>query len=532
MFGKKVLPLRKELLGNLVYDYLMCNEKVRGYYSFFPDKNGFENALKSIGKFSFNRDLLMSELLQQSKLVSNTSSATTENIKKLSSGTVYTVTTGHQLCLFTGPSYFVYKIFSAINLCEKLKSEFPENDFVPVYWMASEDHDFAEVNNFSLFGKKITWESEQAGAVGEFNSTSVADCVDEFRNILGNSEYAPELIILFEQSYLKHTNMAESTRYLVNELFGKYGLVIADGNSKNLKKSFAAFFEKDIFEGFSEKPVNETIECLKKDSYSIQVNPRAVNCFYMDKNVRARIEAEGNNYRIVGTDKIFTPQELKSVIQNETEKISPNVVLRPCYQQFILPNLAYVGGPGELAYWLEYKSMMEAYGLFYPVLSPRKFITIIDKNSINKLEKLKMEKEMIFENADELIKIYLEKSNQSFNVQEYKKNITDLFKNLSDEVAKIDKSLVAATESEKQRNLNSLENLEQKANRAVKAKMETEVNQIRAIKLKYFPDGIPQERVENFSAYYAKWGKDFLNVLKQNLTYDLKNNTVDIIFEN
>lgn len=532
MLSKKDLELKKELLNPLVFDYLSERKELFDLYDFFPDKEGFRNAIEAIQLEKYERALLVEVLAEQSRRVKNTSASTEKNIQLLSKENSFTVTTGHQLCLFTGPLYFIYKIFSVINLCEKLKQEFPDQHFVPVYWMASEDHDFEEVNHFNLFGKRIEWNSSDKGAVGNFRTGNLVEIKTKLKEILGEGPNSDFLTHLFENAYLKHDDLASATQFLVNELFGKYGLVVVDGNSKKLKQLFIPYLEKDVFENIPYNKVNSSIGKLKQLGYDAQVNPREINCFYMESGVRARIEKEGENYNVVGTDKKFTKTELQQFIKSSPEKISPNVVLRPCYQQFILPNVAYVGGPGELAYWLEYKEMFDELDLFFPVLTPRRTLTIIDNNTLSKIKKLGFSMENVFENEEGLVKLYIEKSDNSFDLNEHKKAIEDLFRKISEETGKIDKTLNAAVEAEKQKNLNSISNLEQKTIRAIKAKLDTEVNQIKSIKAKLFPNGVPQERVENFSTYYNKWGVDFMSSLKENITYDLEKNKNIVIEEN
>src|SRR5690606_31940934 len=169
---------------------------------------------------------------KQSESVKNTSEFSIKNIELLKSEKTFTVTTGHQLCLFTGPSYFIYKIISTINLAEELKKEFPVYDFVPVYWAASEDHDFEEINHFHLFGKKLEWKSEQSGAVGNFKTKKLETLLPALEEALGKSKNSDYLISLFKNAYLQHQNLADATRFIVNELFGEYGLVTIDGNDK------------------------------------------------------------------------------------------------------------------------------------------------------------------------------------------------------------------------------------------------------------------------------------------------------------
>ncbi|HWY10752.1 MAG TPA: bacillithiol biosynthesis cysteine-adding enzyme BshC [Bacteroidia bacterium] len=532
MLSKQILPLKKELLNLLLYDYLSQKKELIGLYNFFPDKNGFKNAIDLIRKNKYNREVLVTELTEQNKEVKNTSVLADKNTQLLLKENTFTVTTGHQLCLFTGPLYFVYKIFSTINLCEKLKEEFPENNFVPVYWMATEDHDFAEVNHFNVYGKQLEWKSEQKGAVGDFTTEGLTELQTSLKEILGNAPNVGNLISLFENAYIKHENLADATRFLVNELFGAYGLVVVDGNSKKLKETFTSVFEKDIFENVPHKKVIETISNLKDLKYESQVNPREINCFYLENNSRARIEKQGEGYSIVGTDKNFSKAELQTLIKTNPEKISPNVVLRPCYQQFILPNLVYVGGPGELAYWLEYRGMFDELGLFYPVLTPRHSITVIDSNTKQKISKLGLAVDDFSETEDVLIKKYLNKNNETKELNNYRAEIEKLYGKLNEEASVIDKTLSAAIEAEKQKALNSLANIEQKLNKAIKQRSETELNQIRSVKSKLFPENTQQERFDNFSTFYSKWGKDFLDFLKSNLKYDLVSFNRTVIEEN
>lgn len=532
MLSRQDIELKRELLNPLVFDYLSGKKELTTFYDFFPDKNGFKDALSAIQKVNYNRTLLVEVLKEQSIRVKNSSAESLKNIGLILNEHTVTITTGHQLCLFTGPLYFVYKIFSVIALCEKLKTEFPERNFVPVYWMASEDHDFEEVNHFTVYGKKIEWNSTEKGAVGDFKTNTLSEAREKMKEILGSGIHAESLLNLFDKTYLNHSDLSSATQFLVNELFGKYGIVVLDGNSKKLKESFVPYFQKDVFENVPDQTVSASVEKLRQLKYEAQVNPREINCFYMEKGLRARIEKAGDVYQAVGTNLRWSQEELQWLIKSNPEKISPNVVLRPCYQQFILPNLAYVGGPGELAYWMEYKAMFKELNLFFPVLTPRKSVIIIENNTLSKIKKLGFNMENVFESEESLVKLYIEKSNNSFNLEEHKRSIEDLFRKISEETGKIDKSLTASVEAEKQKNLNSIAALEQKTIRAIKAKLDTEVNQIKSVKAKLFPDGIPQERIENFSTYSNKWGVEFMSSLKESIRYDLEKNRNVIIEEN
>src|SRR5690606_7833848 len=339
--------------SEIVIDYLTQSEKIKPFYRHFPTLGNFKLQVEEKQNFSSeNRKILTQALLQQYEgLV--ISEATQKNIDLLNEKQTFTITTGHQLSLFTGHLYFVYKIISVIKLCGQLKKEYPESDLVPVYWMATEDHDFEEINHFLFHEKKIVWNKSLSGAVGEFDTQGLEEVFKVLSIELGISANAQYLKNLFEKAYLKHQNLADATRFLVNELFSDYGLVIIDGNDKNLKKVFAPFIKEELFNQTSFNKVSET---LNNFPYPAQVNPREINLFYLDKNLRERIIKENDTYLINNTNLKFSETELLDILQSHPEKFSPNVIMRPLYQEVILPNLCYVGGGGELAYWLELKA--------------------------------------------------------------------------------------------------------------------------------------------------------------------------------
>jgi len=234
------IPFKKTgYFSKIIYDYLDKKTKLSEFYGNFPDLEGFKNQIE-LKKSSFqtqSRNLLVDVLKRQFE---NTaiSDKTLQNIELLSSENTFTITTGHQLNIFTGPLYFLYKIITTINLTKVLKKEFPNQNFVPVYWMATEDHDFDEINFFNLKNTKIAWNRKSSGAVGRLNTEGFDVVFDEFSKRIGTANDANYLKELFQKSYLEHSNLKDATRYLVNELFGEYGLIIIDGDEVQLKQQF------------------------------------------------------------------------------------------------------------------------------------------------------------------------------------------------------------------------------------------------------------------------------------------------------
>src|ERR1019366_3566764 len=302
---------------------------------------------------------------------------------------------------------FIYKIIPTFNLAQILKKKYPEYNFVPVYWMASEDHDFEEIKNINLYGKKIIWDNPEAkGAVGKLKVATLNLMLDELKQILGDSENAKELIQLFSDAYLQQNNLTDATRYLVNHLFSDYGLVILDGDDVSLKSEFSEIIKDDILNNTNYKLVNQTISKLNKIGFKAQVNPREINFFYMIDNVRERIIFDSSKFKVQSLGIAFSKEEILAELKNHPERFSPNVVTRPIYQQMILPNLAYVGGPGEIAYWLEYKAMFDFHKVNLPVLIPRNFVMLIDEKYNQQIKKLGFALMDIFKDTEILIKEY------------------------------------------------------------------------------------------------------------------------------
>jgi bacillithiol biosynthesis cysteine-adding enzyme BshC len=519
--------------SKLFLDYINGDPVLRKLYAYEPKIESFQQVIDDKSKENTNRSLLVTVLMEQYSTVEACDLQKT-NIELLLNKNTFTVCTGHQLCLFTGPLYFIYKIISTINLTETLKKNYPEYNFVPVYWMASEDHDFAEIQSINLFGKKISWNIDAKGAVGKLKTDSLNLVIDELKQILGESENSKELIQLFTDAYLKNSNLSDATRYMVHKLFSDYGLVILDGNDSRLKNEFSEIIKDDIINNTNYKLVNETISELEKAGFKAQVNPREINCFYMIDNIRERIEhihntalEEGrrDEFNVVNTSITFTKDQLLNELTDHPERFSPNVVLRPVYQQKILPNLAYIGGPGELAYWLEYKRMFDHHNINFPVLIPRNFALLTDEKTNQQIQKLGFIINELFKDVDVLIKEFVNKNaNSELSLKEQEEKITNVFAEVSQKAMAVDVTLKGSVEAELQKALNAIKNIESKLVRSEKQKQETSIKQIKKVKEKFFPEGALQERYENMAPYYLRSGKQLIADLKEQfdpLDYEL-----------
>ncbi|MEJ7778469.1 MAG: bacillithiol biosynthesis cysteine-adding enzyme BshC [Daejeonella sp.] len=496
--------------------YLGSDPALDPFRSFSPDMEGFRKLLH-VKKNHSNRGALTRVLHEQYSQVPEPRSLVLENIDLLNQQSTFTVTTGHQLNIFTGPLYFIFKIVSTINLARELKANFPEKNFVPVYWMATEDHDFAEINHTYIAGKKITWDRNAEGATGRLDTKNIEQALKEYTATLGISEYAEDLKKIIVSAYIGNGNLTAATRELVNSLFGQYGLVILDADHPKLKQEFSAIIRDDIMHQNSCKHVTATNKKLDEMGIETQVNPREINFFYLKDGLRERIVLEGNGYHILNTEIRFTPEELEKEINQYPERFSPNVIMRPLYQEVILPNIAYVGGAAEIIYWLQLKANFDFYGIDFPVLILRNSALFTPDNLESKLSRLNLEFKDLFKGAEEIKKEWvLNHSNHVLNLSNEWKELGDIFEKIKLRTSKIDPTLSASTEAVKARLQKALKSLESKLIKAEKRNFSDAMSQIDSIKTKLFPRGGLQERTENFGLFYVKNGRQFIEALIKN----------------
>lgn len=507
--------------SSLICDYLDEKEDLDSFYSRFPKIENFKAQIDEKQK-AYNKDnrsdLVKALMLQYEDL--SISSMTLTNIDLLKEGTTFTVTTGHQLNLFTGPLYFFYKIISTINLCKALKIAYPTYNFVPIYWMATEDHDFEEINFFNFKGKKIQWNRTATGAVGELDLGGLEHVFNVFSAQLGNSENAKSLKKLFEQAYLEHDNLTDASRFLVNKLFSIYGLVILDGNDPILKKIYAPYAEEELLQQTSFEKVSKTNEKINAlpSNYKIQVNPREINLFYINDNIRERILETNGNYGVVDTDIRWTKEDLLVEVKEHPERFSPNVILRPLYQEIILPNLCYIGGGGELAYWLQLKSNFESQNVTFPILLLRNSVLLITEKQKEKLEKLQISVADLFLDQDDLMtKVTKLISDIKIDFTPQKEYLEKQFEDLYKLAAQTDKSFKGAVAAQEVKQIKGLDNLEKRLLKAQKRKLDDVLQRVRELQDELFPSQSLQERHMNFSEFYLEYGETIIQNLVDHL---------------
>ncbi|MBO0932873.1 bacillithiol biosynthesis cysteine-adding enzyme BshC [Fibrella aquatilis] len=496
------------------------NPQLRPFYSDYPTIDAFAGQIQKKAFSDVNRAILVDALERQYAHLATETDVPLPDLAQLRNSRTFTVTTGHQLNLCTGPLYVVYKLITTINLARKLAEKYPDYHFVPVYWMASEDHDFAEINHFRLFGKTHTWHTEQRGAVGRMDPRELASLFDQI----------PEKLALFERAYLTHSTLADAARYYMHSLFGADGLVCIDADDPALKQVFAPIMQDELLQQHTSTLVNATTERLNELGYKTPISPRDINLFYLTGSgtdgLRERIvRTDAGMYEVNGTKLRFSETEILSELASHPERFSPNVVMRPLYQEVILPNLAYIGGPSEVPYWLQLKGEFDYYGIAFPLLMPRNFALYVPKVTAQRVAKLGLDTTDMFQDVVTLKRDYVEHHTEHcLTFDEENTSVNRALETILVKAQLVDTTLEKAVLAETKRFANAVARLEKKMRRAEERNQEIGVRQLLAVKEELFPGGTPQERTDNFLTFFLN-DRQFIQKLLHNFdpfTYQMQ----------
>ena len=516
------LPYRQTgAFSRIVSDYIDQSDTLTPFIAHPPTIAGIVKAIEARKQFATNRDILVGELKKQYASI-EMADAVQKNIEVLLSPDTFTITTAHQNNIFTGPLYFIYKILHAIKLADQLKTVLPQYKFVPVYYIGSEDADLDELNHINLDGGKIVWNTKQKGAVGRMKiDKDFLKLIDAIEGQLAVLPYGEDAIELVKRSYRLGEDIQTATFKIVNALFAKNGLIVLLPDNAALKGQMQKIFEDDLLNQAASGIVEETSLKLG-ELYKVQAHPRDINLFYLEGDIRERIEVRGTGYGVLNTNISFSKEELLAELQDHPEHFSPNVILRGLYQETILPNIAFIGGGGELAYWLELKDLFVHYNVPYPVQILRNSFLIVEKKWGDKIKKLGFEIEDFFLSDQELInRLVTKNTDKEIRLNGTLSETEQLYEAIKKQAASIDTTLEKHVDSLKTTTLHRLKELEKKMLRAEKRKFSDHQRQIQAIKTKLFPKNGLQERYDNMLWYYAKWGSSFVQDLyKQSLTLE------------
>ena len=500
--------------SRIVLDYLNADNKLEPYYRVSPDLDGCIK-IAAERQFSAESRQVLTEVLTGQYDGLAKSEMLEKNLSALEDSNTFTVTTGHQLNLFTGPLFFIYKIAGCINLANQLNKADAGKHYVPIYWMASEDHDFEEINHTWVRGNRLAWDNKSGGPVGEMSPAHVEPVIKELEGILGDRDEAKALVDLFRKSY-SQSSLAAAIRFLVNELFGSHGVVVLDANDARLKRLAENVFRDELSTQSAHRIISETNKGLG-ENYEVAINPRDLNLFVISENSRKRLTVDGGEIQEVDGDTSYPPDAVDQLLGDDIGKLSPNVVLRPVYQECILPNVAYIGGGAEVGYWLQLKELFAHHGVSYPALFLRNSVKLLGAGDVKKMSKLDLSAQDLFHSLDELKKKFVLSHGENIGLEDSYAKQESLFEQIAEVAVGIDPTMKGKVDAEKTRSLKGLKDLENALIKAEKRKQSTSMEQLERLYNRVWPDSVLQERHDNFSAWYLEAGPSFLDELIEHL---------------
>ena len=521
--------------SKLFCDYVNDFEKVGQYYSGnFHSRENIFGKIPEI-KNRYQHRSLVAEVLKEQNKAFGSSERSMENIKYFEEETTFAVVTGQQVGILGGPLYTVYKTITAIKLAQELTTQFPQFKFIPIFWLEGEDHDFNEINVIKLLNAENTHVQVEylihgkplernIGAAGEIIFDDyLIKFLKETEEILANSEFKKPLFDSIRSFYRPGISFNTAFALIMNKLFGDSGIVFISANDKRLKHILAPVFQREIQEypHISQIIIERSAEL--EVSYHAQIKTKALNLFLFHKGGRFHIEPREEGFSLKGVRQHLTKEELLHIAAETPELLSPNVALRPICQDTILPTVAYVGGPAEIAYFAQLQPVYKHFGLTMPIIYPRATATIGEAKVGRILEKYEVDIIDFFDSYDHVSKHVIETISE-VDIEELFNNSATRIKDLINEMRfglnYIDPTLQSPLDTTHEKMAAHLAALKAKVMAAQQIKHETALRQLQKVTHLIYPNGNFQERELNIIYFMNKYGLAFVKWLTDELDYD------------
>ena len=518
---------------NLFLDYLYDFENVSSFYKHnFRNRENYMNIFKEISSSDKAPREKLVHLINEQYSGFSLSNKTEQNIKLLENEKTLAVVTGQQLGMLGGPMYTFYKIFTAIKLAKHLSERYDDYNFVPVFWLESDDHDVEEVSSIKIindnnnivtvkYGDKSEDEESNTGSVGYIKfDESINTFFESLGSNLRTTEFKEEIVNNLRSFYKEGTSFKEAFKKLIYSIFDRYGLIIFDPQGAGVKSLLKPIFKKEISDFRTHTQELVHVSAKLEEVYHAQVKIRPINLFFSTDDGRYLIEPGDNIFKLKRKRIRFTYEEIMNLIEEQPEKFSPNVLLRPICQDYILPTAFYVGGPSEIAYFAQVMPLYGIYNIAAPVIYPRSSLTVMEKNVSSLLEKYNLNIHDVFINTNKLKDKVLSDISENSLDDIFEKTKTDIalaMDLLKEKLFEFDKTVSDSSTKYRQKIISYVDELRTKANDAQKKKYESTLRQLDKLSAALYPNNNLQEREINFIYFAHKYGLNIIDKFYEEL---------------
>lgn len=473
-----------------------------------PDLAYLQSQIEIKTKSYRNRTLLINILRRQ--YASFDSVWVDSLLMPLASDRCFAITCAHQATLLGGPLYWWYKIAHTVALAREATRLFPDYQFVPLYYCGSEDHDFEEISSVNLFGKRIAWKSNQEGPVGRMSVEGLQSVISEIKSLFMNDPDGILRVDEIEKILINSTDYISFYRNLVHYFFKGTPLIFFNPDDEQAKSAFAEYAVREIQDQMIFHQSQKSVSVLSSMGYQPQAHIRVLNQFYIREHYRKGIYSDGHRFHTKDLKYQWSPEEIKEEIFAHPARFSPNVVMRPLYQELLLPTVIFVGGGAEMAYWLQLKSVFDAQGMPYPILWRRFSAIIFTSGMLDKLTKLGIQWDKSCLKIHLLQQYYLEGHSSILQrVQTTQDQLKELLKEHHDQAGNFSQSFQQSLSADLTRLEQQIDKISQRILKEEKLQHESDLNKIMKIKESLFPEGGLQERSESGLQYFLQYGHEF-----------------------
>ncbi len=444
------------------------------------------------------------------------------------------VTTGQQPGLMGGPLYSLYKGITAVRLAQRLEA-LVDRPVLPVFWVASEDHDWGEADHTYLIDGSNRVARVRVPNPGHGNraihrvpfGSDIEGVIDEVSQFIPNTEFKLSYIELIRDAYGTGATLADGFREVLSALLGPLGLLFTDAANPAVKAGSGELLLAGLERAEEHEDIlREEAGKLERDGFPLQVPilEGSVNLFLEGPAGRERLYRRPGGFQLHRSGETVTAGEIRSRVREDPLALSPNVLFRPLVESTVLPVVSYVAGPGEIAYHGQIRPLYEAHGLRMPVIFPRHGVTVVESKIRKVIDKFglaldqlrrphhEIASEVAREEVPDAVRRALGRLRESVGAGS---------EELLDASSQIDMTLGGPVTHARNQALAAFQDVERKIVQSVKRENETALRQLQKAQVHLFPKGKPQERVLNPLYYLSRYGNSFIEALVDGFEVDL-----------